>query len=72
MDWNANHPRRGRLITVEPIRDRKATATIKRLLAFGVDIPTRMPLFGRATQPQTLASLGIQPDEIRSVGDNEL
>jgi len=41
-------------------------------VSFGVDIPTLMVIFGHATQRQTLAYLCIQPDEIRSVYDNEI
>ena len=41
-------------------------------VTFGVDIPTLMAVFGHSTQRQTLTYLCIQPDEIRSVYDNEL
>lgn len=41
-------------------------------VTFGVDIPTLMTVFGHSTQRQTLDYLCIQPEEIRSVYDNEL
>lgn len=41
-------------------------------VTYGVDIPTLMTIFGHATQRQTLDYLCIQPEEIRSVYDNEV
>lgn len=41
-------------------------------VTFGVDLPTLMTIFGHATQRQTLQYLCIQPEEIRSVYENEV
>ena len=41
-------------------------------VTYGVDVPTLMVILGHATQRQTLTYLCIQPEEIRSVYDNEL
>lgn len=39
---------------------------------FGTDIPTLMQMFNHATQKQTLAYLGIQPEEIKAAYMKEL
>jgi len=39
-------------------------------VTFGVDIPTLMTCFNHSTQRQTLAYLGITPDEVKSVFAN--
>ena len=41
-------------------------------VTFGTDIPTLMQMFGHATQKQTLAYLGIQPEEIKTAYMKEL
>lgn len=41
-------------------------------VTFGADLPTLMTCFNHSTQKQTLAYLGVQPDEIKSVYANEI
>lgn len=41
-------------------------------VTFGVDIPTLMDALGHSTQRQTLTYLCIQPEELRSVYNNQL
>lgn len=50
----------------------RKTFGYQQRVTYGVDIPTLMTIFGHATQRQTLAYLCIQPEEIRSVYDNEV
>lgn len=50
----------------------RKTFGYQQRVAFGVDIPTLMTVFGHATQRQTLTYLCIQPDEVRRVYDNAI
>lgn len=71
MAWNGNvnHPRRGAVITVEPIKDRKAIATIKRLLA---DRPRDLALFvtGINTALRGADLVSLSAGEVRAILDD--